>query len=445
MQLNNEPSWYARKAYIHFDLPLSDRDAADYVSDPERVARHAFYPLLRYEIRTPRIKKSPPGSAKPFTKEPKVRRIAYPAHRDGYIFSYYKSILEHPYEEWLRSEGLGETITAFRSIGENNVSLAKKAFDFIEMNPDCQIVVTDVESFFDNLDHEILKNNWARFLGGSNLPDDHYAVYKAITRYSYVEKHKAYNLFRIRLSGRLSEASSPKRLCSPKQFREKVVTRGLVRRGNLSGSGIPQGTSLSPLLSNIYLADLDLALHKWVTLLGGKYWRYCDDILVVLPGQKGPDIQQRIDFELQSLKLTRNHEKTDTISGRELGSQRQLQYLGLVFNGKDTVIRSSSIHRYRRKVKKSIRLTEARQIREGQGNPNSAPFRKQALYNMYTEKPLRGKRINARIKSRKLRGRKHMRNFTYYMSRAARRLNSSRLSRQRTRELRKLNYRLQQY
>ena len=239
------------------------------------------------------------------------------------------------------------------------------------------------------------------------------------------------------MSGRLNKSNGPNRLCTPKQFREKVVARGLIKRGTTRGAGIPQGTSLSPLLSNIYMADMDLALHKWVATFGGKYWRYCDDILVVLPGQNGPDILKRLDLELNSLKLTRNHEKTSAFSSRELGAQRQLQYLGLVFNGKHTVIRSSSIHRYRRKIKKSIRWTEGRQIREGHGNPNTAPFRKQALYNMYTEKPLRGRRIRERVSGRKYTG-----NFTHYMRKAANSLNSSRLSRQRRRELRKLRSRL---
>ena len=441
MDLNDTPSWYAKRPYIHFDLPLSAEVASNYVCDPEKVARHAFYPLLRYEILTPRIKKSTLGSGRPFEKEPKKRSIAYPAHKDGYIFSYYKSILESRYEEWLANEGLDETVTAFRSFDhQNNVTLAKKAFDFIRSNPNCRIVVTDVTSFFDHINHELLKSKWTRFLGVSELPNDHYAVFKAITRYSYVEKHKAYNLFRVRLSGRLDRLNSPKRLCTPRQFREKVVARGLVKRGAAKGAGIPQGTSLSPLLSNIYMADLDLAMYKWVSSFGGKYWRYCDDILVVLPGQNGPDISKRLDLELNSLELTRSDDKTNTYLSGELGSQRQLQYLGLVFNGRHTVIRSSSIHRYRRKIKKSVRLAESRQIREGHGNPNTAPFRKQALYNMYSEKPLRGKRIRERVSGRKYKG-----NFTHYMGKAAKRLNSSRLSRQRLRELRKLKSRLRHF
>ena len=401
------------------------------MSDPGKVARHAFYPLLSYELRTPRIKKSPPGSGIPFVSEPKLRPIAYPAHKDGYIFSYYKSILETPYEDWLKSQGLGEAVTAFRTIGENNITLAKKAFDFIKAHPDCKIIVTDVEKFFDTLNHSILKRIWARFLGETRLPDDHYAVYRAITRYSTVEQYKAYNLFGLRLSGRQSESNRQKRLCTPAEFRDKIISHGLIKPG--PDKGIPQGTSLSPLLSNMYMADLDSTIQGFVTSLGGKYWRYCDDILIVIPGGDDPGVLDKLDHQLKLLELSRSQEKTRTFLGPELSSRKQLQYLGFVFNGKDAVIRPSSIHRYHRKLKKAVRMAEFRQKREG----NTAPLRKQALYNMYSDKPVRGKRIRTRIKRRKYKG-----NFTHYMDRASERLGSPRIAKQRRKILQKFRSRV---
>ena len=304
--MNDNPAWYVQKPYLHFDFPLNGKTAADYVSDTMNVIHHPFYPLLGYDLTTPRIKKCPLGSPKSFVKEQKSRPIAYPAHKDGYIFSYYKSILEKKYNKWLLSNGLGQVVTAFRPTGENNVSLAKKAFDFIEAHPGCQIVATDVESFFDKINHIQLKKTWASFLGQSKLPDDHYAVYKAITRYSVVERHKAYNLFGFRLSTRTHNTSGRERLCTPKQFREKVLPRGLVKPGPgvSNGIGIPQGTSLSPLLSNMYMADMDLAIHRWVHYLGGRYWRYCDDILIVTPDGDSEKIKQELDSHLKLLALT---------------------------------------------------------------------------------------------------------------------------------------------
>ena len=336
----------------------------------------------------------------------------------------------------LTARALEKPLQPSRSTDENNVTLAKKAFDFIRANPACQIVVTDIESFFDNLDRDILKEIWTRFLGKSKLPEDHYAVYKAATRYSTVKRHKVYNLFGIRLSGRLRSTDSPQRLCTPKQFREKVLGRGLVEPG--PGKGIPQGTSLSPLLSNMYLADLDLTMHSWTTYLGGKYWRYCDDILIVLPGVDNPDLINLLDRQLENLKLRRNKEKTSILLGTDLSTKKQLQYLGFVFNGTDTVIRPSSIHRYHRKLRKAVRMAKMRQCQESQKSQSPAPLRKQALYNMYSEKPVRGKRIIGRVQKRKYKG-----NFTHYMNRAAKLMESSRIARQRRKVLKKFRSSLQ--
>ena len=75
-------------------------------------------------------------------------------------------------------------------------------------------------------------------------------------------------------------------------------------------------------------------------------------------------------------------------------------------------------------------MTKGRQVREGRGNTRRAPFRKQALYNMYSDKPVRGKRIRIRTQGRKYRG-----NFIGYMDRAAKELGSTRVELQRERVL----------
>ncbi len=431
--------WYHSRHYIHFDLPLSEQAATNYVSDPDRIVHHAFYPFITYDLLTPRIKKIS-GAVKPFIKDPKHRPISYPAHKDGYIFSYYKRKLEDVYEEWLKEHGLGQAVTAFRATGENNVTLAKIAFDFVTRNPGCLIVATDVEKFFDTINHEQLKKTWSRFLGVPRLPDDHYAVYKAITRYSVVQRHMVYNLFGIPLSRRLNKAADPKRLCTPKQFREKIVRRTGPRTGLVEpnpglgkGMGIPQGSPLSPLLSNMYMADLDLAMHTWMNSLGGAYWRYCDDILVVVPRGHRVPILRRLDQELRSLALRRSKRKTQRLNSRQLACL-PLQYLGFTFDGSRTLVRSSSVHRYHRKLKKAIQAAEFRRDKETKASGSEAPLRQQALYNMYSELPTRGVKIKAR-KARQ----KHSGNFTHYMARSAKLLNSPSIERQRRKVLRKFH------
>ena len=428
--------WYAKKPYLHFDLALSERKATDYVSDAQQVARHPFYPLIQYALVRPRIKKCVIGDCKSFVKEPKLRAIAYPSHKDGYIFSYYKALLEPSYETWLRENGLNDAVTAFRSsINENNITLAKKAFDFIKEHPGCEIIATDIESFFDNVNHLELKEVWQRFLEKSRLPADHFAVFKAVTRYSVVERHKIYNKLGMPLRRSRKGTRTVQRLCTPAQFRNKIIPSGLVKpsAGSAAGIGIPQGTSLSPLLSNMYLSDLDLQMHALIKRCEGRYWRYCDDILIVLPEGGSDAILTELDRCLELLQLSRSQEKTQKLNHADLSSRRQLQYLGFIFNREDALVRSSSIHRYHRKIKRGSLAARIRQEHEAERSGQSAPFRQQALYNMYSELPLRGAKIRRRKAGQRYKG-----NFTHYMARAAKLMDSSNIERQRRKALRRL-------
>ncbi len=227
----HEPQpWYTKKRYPHFDLPLSENKATKLVTCPDRVAQHPFYPLLQYTLLRPRIKKITTSVGTTYVKTPKPRAIAYPSHKDGYIFAYYKYLLEVPYERWLNKKGLNDAVTAFRSTGENNITLAKKAFAFIKAHPGCEIIATDIESFFDKIDHEKLKDVWQTFLGLERLPNDHFAVYKAVTRYSIVERHKIYNKLGLPLTRGGNKSRTIQRLCTPRGCRQKSLLQTITAR-----------------------------------------------------------------------------------------------------------------------------------------------------------------------------------------------------------------------
>ena len=71
--------------------------------------------------------------------------------------------------------------------------------------------------------------------------------------------------------------------------------------------GIAQGSPLSPLLANLYLADLDhslLASHP-------RYLRYCDDLIVLAEKQSSVEAaQSRIEEQLAQLHLELNRDKS---------------------------------------------------------------------------------------------------------------------------------------
>jgi RNA-directed DNA polymerase len=92
-----------------------------------------------------------------------------------------------------------------------------------------------------------------------------------------------------------------------------------------TGTGVPQGSPLSPLLSNIMLDDSDKELER----RGHRFARYCDDFLLVI---KSPRAGERVKASLtrflqQRLKLEINERKST------VGPTKACGFLGFTFQG----------------------------------------------------------------------------------------------------------------
>lgn len=68
-----------------------------------------------------------------------------------------------------------------------------------------------------------------------------------------------------------------KQIKCPKVFREKVKSHLSKQNEN----GIPQGTTISDVIANMYMIDFDILMKKFATKYGGYYKRYSDDILYI--------------------------------------------------------------------------------------------------------------------------------------------------------------------
>ena len=148
-------------------------------------------------------------------------------------------MLESLYEEALRERGLHHVVTSFRRLnGQCNIHFADEAFEFIREYGACAVLASDISDFFNQIDHRTLRTSWRKLLGVELLPPDHYAVWKAITRYGIVDRTKLYLALGIDpLRPRLGRRH---RICSVKQFRDVVRGNGLCRH-NTKGKGIPPG------------------------------------------------------------------------------------------------------------------------------------------------------------------------------------------------------------
>lgn len=405
--------WWRTRTYRHFDWPLPENKAKALALDPDRVKKHGFHPLLSIIVNTPRYKSDTHET------EDKKRPIRYASHADSVIFAYYAHRLSEAYEHHLKATSHGNCVLAYRSLGKSNVDFACEAFDRVRAMGDCVALAMDVEKFFDTLDHKLLKRAWADMLlkadpGGNHLSEDEYAVFKHITHFSWVDRDD--------LSQHLTidwrQAGRP--LCTPVEFRAKVKNNGLIRNSrdflgedgkpfywSKDGKrrvGIPQGTPISAVLANIYMDGFDAKLHAFVSSIGGAYYRYADDILLIIP-LGDPMIQERaittVRDELENIYLSVQVTKRERVEFHRVDTKdviasprpamvkgvqgikdrRALQYLGLEFDGKTIRLRSKSIARYYRRMKANVFMAKVAMRRHGK--PANAFYRRR-LYRTFT-------------------------------------------------------------
>lgn len=353
------PIWYRQRRYLHFDEPMGLLKAKALVENPGAVAKHAFWPLISYEIETSKIKEDPATGF--LVEKLKKRGISYAAHSDSHILSYYCAQIAKVYEQAVVEQGLGNSVLAFRSLGKNNIDFAKQAFDEIRRQGDCAAIAFDISKFFDTLDHRLLKNAWKKLLGLDNLPLDHFAVFKSITKFSTVNRDKL--LSALDISTHNLRSGGRRRLCQPEEFRLKVRGGDLVEK-NILKKGIPQGTSISALLSNVYMLEFDLAAQKKVTEVGGSYLRYCDDMLFIVPTASEVHISNFAEESIKSILLEVNPDKTDIcIFSRKaessyLSASKSLQYLGFIFDGQRVFIRSAAFAKFSNRMRRGISLAK---------------------------------------------------------------------------------------
>lgn len=407
------PTWFRQRRYLHFDEPLSLQKATALVMDPKAVATHSFWPLIRFQIHTEKIKQN--KATGKLDWHPKDREISYAAHGDSLIFGFYAEVIGKLYEAQLDRQDLGDCVLAFRSLGKNNIDFAKAAFDEISARGNCVAIALDVTKFFDTIDHAQLKQRWMRLLGISGLPHDHYAVFKALTKFSFVDRDESFAALGV--SVHTPRSGGKHRLCSSTDFRLRVRESGLVKV-NQHKHGIPQGTAISALLSNLYMLDFDAAAHSFAKSHGGRYMRYCDDILFIMPTDLAAVTETFCVAEVDKLKLAINPAKTDTCYFIKTAAgqtcKQPLQYLGFLFDGQQVLIRSAAFAKFSNRMKRGVSLAK-----QTMRSRNKARLTKGA-----DEQSLYQRKILARYS--------HLgkRNFLRYGYSAARLMNSKAIRRQ---------------
>jgi hypothetical protein len=225
-------------------------------------------------------------------------------------------------------------------------------------------------------------------LESDRLPDEHFHVFKAITKYAVVDKEQVYERLGHYGVKRTTKGNRPvkgyltpyrdipKQLCNGTEFRDKIAGSGATKTKNIikknyKDYGIPQGAPISDLLANLYLLDFDVLVLRWARALGGIYFRYSDDILIVLPGGKavGLDFEERVrnaigNFGRQlSIKeekssvfvFTQDGERQRVVLVKGTKGRNGVEYLGFRYDGRLVYLRNSTVSNLYRKVTRAAR------------------------------------------------------------------------------------------
>lgn len=422
-----QKDWFKIKRYPHIGLPLNNSDRhkwiEKYVTDPDMVAKHSFLPFIHKTSILKKFRKSylpETGILNEKFKEgnkilrkvdEKKRELFYASHMDSLIFSYYAKLLSDSYENKIKNTeyNLDEVVNAYRSVPVNpknenssskcNIDFANDVFNYVinYQQNEFAVIAFDISSFFDNLNHALLREIWAEILGAKKLTPDHFNVFKNITRFSHVDIVDIFEEFKnniyTRKKNKLGESLEikQKEVASIRFLRNQNAIAFCTKEDffNLKGKllqpsktkklkdgsivyrdfGIPQGSPISSVLANMYLLHFDKIINDFLSASGGIYRRYSDDMVVVCPLKVKDDLSKLVYDEIKNYKLEIQPAKTQIfqfkrengklVCGQEFEKtvnwNKNFIYLGFEFDGESVLLKSASLSGYYRKMKRSVR------------------------------------------------------------------------------------------
>lgn len=257
----------------------------------------------------------------------KTRILNIPTIRDRVVQTAVKLILEPIFESDFQAGSFGYRP---KRTAENAIKRVEKAV----IKGMTKVIDVDLKSYFDTIKHNILLNKIAKRINDKDI---------------------------MRLLKLIIKANSK--------------------------NGVPQGSPLSPLLSNIYLNEVDKMLEKAkeVTKKDGydhlEYARWADDIVILIDGHSNWNwlvkaAYKRLNEELMKLGVKLNEEKTKQI---DMIRDETFSFLGFKFKrkksrkGKWTVLtipKTSARTKLLKKIKDIFRQNRSGKIKEVVGKIN---------------------------------------------------------------------------
>lgn len=410
MKKKGFPDWFELKKFTHL-TPKTLSYSKEYfysiyhtVNDKDYIATHAFYPLIHYDINFRKLEKDKNGKLikdndGKIKHKVKKRTIHFPTHLDCFIYAYYAynkgGRLGEKYEQKVSANPeFSECVCAYRKNDSGrrknseitykcNIDYAKELFDEISNVRDCCVLTFDIKDFFPSINHNELKKKWAEIIDLERLPPDDFNIFKSITNFHYIDETELIKKLKFKHKKEVYRQKILSYFDNPKDFRKFIDDNNIrikenpfkykkTNKWNIPHStfkGIPQGTPLSPLLSNIYLLAFDKEIYEEIVLKrNGFYRRYSDDVAIICKEAEIDEIKKIVTQQLDKCKLELHSSKTKIFKFEDKDGRinckridnnsntNKIDYLGLEFDGKNIYLKTGSLSKYYRKMKKLIAL-----------------------------------------------------------------------------------------
>lgn len=439
MKTRKEHPWIKLKRYPHIGFPLQRTDIPrleKYITDDKKIAKHSFLPFMHRTIFQRKFRANKLGERNKSKKrtrvlsKPKAREIYFASHFDTQIYSYYSFLLLEKYNTLLKSKNFNNAVVAYRKIEipekkdkcKCNIDFALEAFQFIKNNQDRElsVIVADITKFFDCLDHKILKQKWAEVWNSAKtLPQDHYRVYKSLTKMRYVNEDLLFRNYKDKIWVQTATENNPNIL----RKRQKPIKHKRFLKDNMAiayceidefynnsihlvsksigTKGIPQGTALSATLANIYMLDFDQEVQNFIDTKGvqGFYQRYSDDLILIVPNEKKDEtlnllrslIKEKVKLEIHpdKTKISQFRKKGERLVGLEIDEKtgkeknKNLEYLGFEYDGERALIKTAGYSKFNRSMKRAFKRSISLALH---AKSTDDKIHKSSLYKRFTYK-----------------------------------------------------------
>ena len=351
------------------------------IKDEKWVKSHSFYPFIHFQIKYKKYQKI---NEKEKEVKTKIRDLYSSSYIDKSIYKYYGELLNNKYNNYIKEQDFDEVSIAYRNCKNDkcNIHYANEVFEFIANSESAYIFVGDFSDFFDGLDHKYLKEQIRKINLGQPLSDGEYAVYKNITRFSYINARDIEKFKDVPFK----DMCELNKYFDTKEFKD---FKKIYLKTNEKGYGVPQGASISSIYANVYMIEFDKILKDYVNKNKGIYRRYSDDIIIVIPMSKDStkycEVREFVFKTKDKIpNLNLNKDKTSEYfysNGKIIdlnGKEKSINYLGFSYDGEYVRIREKSLFKYYCRAYKKTKRIKTFQ------NKKSFNAGKKALYRSYT-------------------------------------------------------------